>query len=334
MTRLLTLALLVCPGAAAADRVVLTNGDTVTGAIVKKDGANLTIRSDLMGVVTMPWSAVKSISGDSQVFVELPGGETVRGTLATSGDQLQVAAEAEIRSAPLARIGTVRNAAEQQTFERLEHPGVLELWNGYFDIGLALARGNARTETLTTAFKASRATHADKISLYFNQIYGTARANGLTSTIASAVRGGWSYNRNFGPRFFVHTMNDYERDRFQNLDLRFVIGTGAGFHAAKHGGLMLDFDGGADYDRENYLDSLRHNFAEANVGDTFSYRLNTATSVSQAFHIFNNLSDTGLARHRQQSLPEQSGAGTAAQRSPGLHRLPAQLRPLRRNGAQ
>ena len=43
-------------------------------------------------------------------------------------------------------------------FERLEHPRILELWGGNFDLGLALANGNARSDSLTTAFTAGRRT--------------------------------------------------------------------------------------------------------------------------------------------------------------------------------
>ncbi len=314
MNRILTLALLVCPSAAAADHVTLTNGDTITGTIVKKDGAKLTVKSDLMGEVSMPWSAVKSIISDSEVFVQMPGGETVKGKLETTGDQLQVTGGGETKSAPLAQITAVRDAAGQHSFERLEHPGLLDLWAGYFDVGLALARGNARTDTLTSAFNAARATRADKVSVYFNQIYGTARVNDLTGTIANAVRGGWRYDRNFGGRFFLNSMNDYEHDRFQNLDLRFVLGAGAGYHAAKHDGFTLDFDGGADYDRENYLDSVHRNLAEANLGDTLAYRLNHVTSLTQTFHIFHNLSGTGQYR-----VNFDLGTVTAVRRWLGWH---------------
>src|SRR5271169_4757484 len=41
-----------------ADQVTLKNGDRVTGSIVKKDGNNLTVKSDLMGVVTIPWDQI------------------------------------------------------------------------------------------------------------------------------------------------------------------------------------------------------------------------------------------------------------------------------------
>ena len=56
----------------------------------------------------------------------------------------------------------------------LQHPGLLELWTGSYDMGFALARGNAHTETLTNTFNATRITRKDKITVTFNQIYGTA----------------------------------------------------------------------------------------------------------------------------------------------------------------
>src|SRR5438270_13673310 len=105
--RTLYLFLLAFP-ALAADQVVLTNGDTITGAIIKKDGDKLTIKSEFLGEVSMPWKAVKSIKSDAELNVVLPSGETVKGKIASSGDQLQVAA-ATPKTAPLAGIAAVRD---------------------------------------------------------------------------------------------------------------------------------------------------------------------------------------------------------------------------------
>src|SRR3954451_24938492 len=101
-----TVGLWLAFAALAADQVVLTNGDTITGASVKKDGATLTIKSEFLGAVTMPWSAVKSLRSDSELNVVLPSGETVKGKIATAGDQLQVASGAQARTVPLAEIKT------------------------------------------------------------------------------------------------------------------------------------------------------------------------------------------------------------------------------------
>jgi hypothetical protein len=241
-------------------------------------------------------------------------------------------------------VAAVRDAGEQHNFERLLHPRILELWIGNFDIGLSLARGNALSDALTTAFTAGRSTRSDKIMLYFNQIYGTARVNNVTSTIASAVRGGWKYNRNVSPRMFLTGFNDYEHDRFQNLTIRFVAGGGQGVKAVKSGNIQLDFDAGIDYRRENFLNRLNRNRrsqlrrqpvlpgVQGDVGHPVDARLHQPERhrvlPRQLRHRQQHGPQemVGLARHCKRSLSQQPGPGPPAQRSLDLHRVPLDLR--------
>lgn len=281
---------------AFADQVVLKNGDTITGKVVKKDGGKLTVHSEFLGDVTMPWTAVKSLKSDDPLTVVLPGGESVNGKINTTGDNLEVATGTALRATPLTTVDAVRNAAEQHNFERLEHPGMLDLWTGFFDTGLALARGNARTETLTNTFNANRTTRKDKITINFTEIYAKALVNNVNSPTANALRGGWTYNRDVTPRFFVATLNTYEHDQFQNLRLRFVAGGGFGVNAIKHGKATLSLAGGGDYERENFTNLLQRNSAEINFAEDLTYKFSGATSLTQDFHIFPNLSDTGQYR--------------------------------------
>ncbi len=296
IARALSLSLLLSCSALAADHVLLTNGDSVTGSIVKKDGDTLTIKSEFLGEVSMPWSAVKSIKSDSELSVVLPGGETVKGKLASTGDQLQVAVGTQTKTAPLSGVSAVRNDAEQHNYERMQHPRIAELWVGTLDMGLALARGNARTDTLNTAAAAARVTSTDKLSVYFNQIHGSARLNDVTSTIASAIRGGWTYTRDVSKRAFLTGFDDYEHDRFQNLDFRLVAGGGAGIKAVRTEHAQLDLDAGVDYLRENFMDGLHRNSSEGNFGDAFVLKLSKVTSLTQAARSFFNMQDRGAYR--------------------------------------
>jgi len=310
-----TLFLLLLPLAAAlADQVVLKNGDTLTGSIVKKDGDKLTLHSEFLGDVTMPWAAIRSLTSDEMLTVELPGNERVAGKVTTSGETLTVTTGTTTRTAPLLQIGAMRNPAEQKTWERLEHPGLLQAWTGFFDMGLALARGNARTDTLTSNFNASRVTRKDKLTITFSQIYGSARAAGVTSTIASALHGGWSYNRNVSERIFLSTLNDYDHDRFLGLDLRFVAGAGAGVNTIKQPNTSLTFTGAADYNRENFIAGVHRNSAELNFGDDFVHKFSPTTSVTQAFRVFPNLSYSGEYR-----VNFDLGAVTALKKWLGWH---------------
>ena len=282
--------------ALAADQVVLSNGDTITGTIVKKDGDKLTIKSQFLGEVSMPWSAVKSIRSDAELTVVLPSGEAVKGKIATTGDQLQVAAPGAPKTAPLAGVAAVRDDAEQRHFERMLHPGILELWSGFFDIGFAMASGNSRSQLLSTAFNANRISRTDKITTYFNQVNTKSRVNNVTSTTASSLRGGWKYNRTISGRMFATGFNDYEHDRFQNLDLRFVAGGGLGMNVVKKENTQLDADAGINYQRENFMNSTHRNSAEANFGNNLNYRFSKAVTLTQAFRVFANLTNTGEYR--------------------------------------
>ncbi len=294
--RTLGLLLLFLASTLFADQVVLKNGDIVTGNIVKKDGGKLTLKSEFLGEVSMPWTAVQSIRTDAPVTVELPGDQKAVGKLQTQGETLQVVGATETRSAPLAQVGAVRNPAEQATWERLQHPGIFELWTGYFDIGLALARGNARTDTMTTNFNATRVTRRDKTTVFFNQIYGTSRVNNVVNGVANALRGGWSYNHDIRGRLFVSMFNTYEHDVFQNLDLRFVAGGGLGYNVIKNPRTTLALIGGVNYQRENFFNGLNRNSAEANFGDDLIHKVSDRTSITQSFRFFANLTNTGEYR--------------------------------------
>lgn len=297
-SRTILLSLLACVAVSAtwADQIVLKNGDRVTGSIIKKDGARLFIKTDQFGVVSTPWDQVESVLADKPVNVVLPDGKTVQGTIATANGKVEVATkDAKLSLAP-AEVATIRNDAEQQAYERLLSPAWGQLWAGSGSVGLAGTGGNARTLTFTTGINAARLTNTDKTSLYFNAIKASALVNRKNVDTAQAIRGGIGYDHNVSPRLFVNAFNDYEYDRFQDLDLRFVLGGGLGFHAIKTERSRLDLLGGADFNRSSYSTPLTTNSAEAYWGDEYAHKVSAATSLVQSFRMFHDVTHTGTYR--------------------------------------
>jgi small nuclear ribonucleoprotein (snRNP)-like protein len=276
-----------------ADQVVMKNGDRVTGSIIKKSGNDLTIKTDKFGVVTTTWDQVESVTSDKPVNLVLQDGRTVQGTLATVDAKVEVAAKDTKVTVTPAEIVAIRDAAEQQAYERRLHPGWGELWAGAGTVGFAGTSGNAETLTFTTGVAAARVTNTDRTSLYFNIIKASALINGKNASTAQAVRGGLAYDHNVSARLFVNVFNDYEYDRFQDLDLRFVLGGGLGFHAVKKERGRLDLLGGADFNRSSFSTPLTRKSAELYWGDEYSLKLKGATSLVQSFRMFNDLSNTG-----------------------------------------
>ena len=292
------LSLLICLSlpAAWADQVTLKNGDRVTGNIIKKDDKNLTIKTDQLGVVVVPWDQVTSVIAEKPLNIVLRDGRTLQGTLTATDGKVEVTTSQTKVGAAASDISTIRNDAEQIAYERLLHPGWGNLWTGTGTIGFAGTAGNSKTSTFTIGLNASRVTNTDKTSIYFSAIKASALVNGENADTAQAVRGGIGYDHNVNPRLFVNVFNDYEYDRFQNLDLRFVIGGGMGFHAVKTDRSRLDLLAGAAYNRSSFSTPLTRNSAELYWGDEYSLKLGAATTLTQSYRMFNNLTETGAYR--------------------------------------
>ncbi len=284
----------------AADQVVLKNGDRVTGTIIKKDGDTLTMKSAHFGTVTMPWAEVESVTSDTPLHVVLPGDKTVRATLATQEERIQVKGPDEAETVAPGQIVAIRNDAEQTEYEKLLNPGLLDLWTINGSLGIAGAEGNAETLTITTPINFSRISNSTTTTAYFNSIRSSAAFNGESERTANAVRGGWAHNRNLGSKMFINGFNDYEFDEFQSLDLRVVLGGGVGYHLWRGKKGHMDVVGGVAWNREKFNPdpdpTFTRNSAEAYWGNNLGYDLNSRTTLTQAFRMFNNMSNSGEYR--------------------------------------
>lgn len=277
----------------SADQITLRNGDRVSGQVLKKDGDTLTIESEHFGSVTVRWEEIATVTTDQEVHVELVDGRTIEGTLTTAANRVEITGPDARQSIVASNVVAIRNDAEQLNYERLLRPGWLDLWAGTANFGWAGAAGNAQTLTFTTGLKASRPTSADETSIYFNAIKASALVEGENSGTAEAVRGGWAYSRNVASRQFVNFFNDYEYDRFQSLDLRFVAGSGIGFRLWRGERGKFDVLGGMAYSREAFSTPLTRNSAEAYWGNELNLPLNTIITITQSYRMFNNVTETG-----------------------------------------
>jgi len=284
-----------------ADQITMKDGDRITGAIVKKDGDNVTIKSKNFGTVTLKWADVAAVKSDQPLNVTLAGGKTVKATIETQGDRIQVAAPEAPQAVDPKDVLTLRDDAEEKTYQKFLHPGLLDLWTITGGLNLAGTKGNAETSTLTTPINFVRASNTTRTTAYFNSISSSATVNGVNAQTAKAVRGGWAYNRNITKKVFANLFNDYAYDKFQSLDLGVTFGGGAGYLLWSHDASRFSVTGGGDWNRQAFgalgaSAAFTRNSGEAFWGDDFNYKLNARTSFVETFRMFENLSDTGQSR--------------------------------------
>src|SRR5579884_2198857 len=271
MRVLLTLVLLTAT--AAADQVTLKNGDRLSGTIVKSDAKSLTLKSEFAGTVAIDWTAVTGITSTAPLYVALKSGQVLVGPVTAEAGTVRVnTSETGTVSTSQADITGIRSGTEEQAYEKLQNPGLLDLWTGYVDTGLAMSRGNSDTTTFNVGFNATRTTKRDVLSAYFTSLYAKNRVAGITSATAEAIRGGVRYDFNISDRVFGFGFTDEQYDKFQHLDLRAIVGGGVGDHLIKTDRTIFDLFGGGSLDKEFYT-TLTRTSGEALVGEELTHKI-------------------------------------------------------------
>jgi putative salt-induced outer membrane protein YdiY len=304
---------------ALADQVTLKNGDRLTGDIVKSDTKELTLKSPFAGVVAIQWDAIETITSINPIYVHLTTGETLTGPVTTTDGKIQVVTPSSgtiaiAKDKVQAIQSKDEESAYEKSIERLRNPNLLDLWSGFMDTGLSMARGNSVATTFTLGMNAARVTPRDKITVYFTSLYSKNKTNGISVLGADADRGGIRYDVNFARRNFAFGSTDLEYDKLQQLDLRGVFGGGLGRHAIKTDRTVLDLFGGGALNKEFFTNNVSRTSAEIQAGDLLSYKATKATQFTQSLVFFPNLSDTGAYR-----MNFDISAVTAVKRWFGFH---------------
>jgi len=293
----LFLLVLLSAGVTIADQITLKNGDRLTGTIAKSDGKTLVFTSDLVGAVSIALDNIQQIVSDKPVYVVLSDGRTIVGTLITKADQIEIRSASNAVTVSKASLKIVRSEAEQRIYESTLNPGWLEQWSGGADLGIALTKGNSDTTNVALGLGISRTTLHDKTTLYSAAVYNHESTNGVSHTVASTLRFGGRYDRDINAQWFGYGFSDLERNVLQQLNLRWVIGGGIGYHAIRNERTNLDLLGGLSMNREYFkgLDNDRTS-AEALAGQTLSHQFNPRVSLKEQLFFFPNLSRGGEYR--------------------------------------
>jgi len=280
-----------------ADQVVFKNGDRLTGSIVKSDAVTLLIKTTVAGEISVSWPEIQELRSDVPLHVGLADGKAMVGKVTVHEGRLEVATDAGAVEAPKERVATLRNDAEQSAYEKSQHRSLLYGWEGTVDAGFELTSGNSDIRTFRLAFRASRKTHLDLLTLYAQSIYSvddipTARPH----ITANQNSGGVRFGRDLTRRLFVFSNTDFMSDGLQDLNLRFVQGGGVGYHLVSRERVTLDLLGGMNFTREDYAE-IQRSLGAGQVGEEFKLKLGKNTSMIQNVAFFPDLiSNTGNYR--------------------------------------
>lgn len=302
-------------GSGQADVVTLDNGDRLTGTVVHKSGATLTLKTDYAGSVSIAWTRVSSIATDAPVRLMLGGsGRTVSSRLLPAGAG-RLALEADGSGAALAQVAYINPTPAES--------GIGTSYSGRATLSSANVSGNSTNSRLYAQGELTARSRAQRYTLALK----TERAGESGRQTASNWLGEASLDRFIDDRRFYYGRTSLENNRYKDLSLRTTLGGGYGYQFIETGRTKLSLRGGLDYVAVNRELGEDESYPAVGWGLKFSHHLEAlALELYHEHDGFLSLGDTGDVALRSRSglrMPIAGGVNASLQLNADWERSPA-----------
>ncbi len=311
--------------APAPDVIIFTNGDQLTGKLLREVGGSVTFHSDIAGDVTVTWDKIKSIHSSQQFAVVQQGQHVSRKT--ADADIAQGAVQVQDDQVHVAGTGgttkdiPVKNAQymiDEDTFgkEVRRNPGFSYGWTGAITAGAATVEATQNSRAFNGAVALVRTIPTvnwldprTRTLFDFTGAYGTVTQPGTATIKTNIIHFDAEHDWYFTPRFYFLVDSSFDHNYSQGLDLQQLYGGGMGYTLIKTPKQELDLKFDIHYEKQKFFllpnipppVSPSKNLIGANFGDTYMLKLpkglvfNQGAVITPAFNESNAYSAVATA---------------------------------------
>jgi hypothetical protein len=314
------------PSAPAPDVIIFTNGDQLTGKLLREVSGSVTFHSDIAGDVTVTWDKIKSIHTSQQFAVIQQGqhvnpktadGNIAQGVVQVQDDQVKVATGTGGTTKDI----PVKNAEymiDEATYgkEVRRNPGFLYGWTGAITAGASTVEATQNSRAFNGAVALVRTVPTvnwldprNRTLFDFTGAYGTVTQPGTASIKTNIIHFDGEHDWYFTPRFYFLVTTAFDHNYSQGLDLQHIYGAGMGYTVIKSPRQELDVKFDIHYERQQFFllpnipppVSPSKNLIGADFGDTYMLKLpkglvfNQGATITPAFNQSNAYSAVATA---------------------------------------
>jgi len=210
---------------AYADRIEFSNGDCLTGEILKLNKDNLIISTTIAGTLTIKRSDIKRIEKETPVKASFLSGKVVQGKLEFAKDKVTIKDKDEkisVRWDEINEIVPVETGSgiqdEFTTQDKIK-------WTGSGKVLATLQKGTTDTTNMESSISLSGKRKKDLIEIELFGAYGEVEDEINTRRYGGKMR----YQYYPEEKWYVYADMNAERDEGRKLGLRGQVGVGTGY---------------------------------------------------------------------------------------------------------
>ncbi|MEQ8937920.1 MAG: DUF481 domain-containing protein [Gammaproteobacteria bacterium] len=308
-----------------ADEVVLKDGSRLVGDIKQMMDDKLVIDTAFANGLEIEPAMVAGITTTDKLTVQLKSGDRLKGMLQYSeskGQQLTGTSFGDISLNNETAITEIWNSgmsperiAESREYEQKvtalkqeqadslartekqyqqevkqleeEKSKLEDAWSGNIGFGLSGEQGNTDTLSVAGRGEAVRDTGFDRIFLY---VEGNSEEQNTIETNNEVITGA-SLEHDLNERWFVFGSADFEKDEFENLELRGVAKTGVGYFFIRSSELTFKGLSALGFQHETFTDGTTLQQGVVSLGYDFKYTYDKFWDTGHSLTFFPSLTE-------------------------------------------
>ena len=231
---------------ATADEVILSNGDRLTGEVVRQDGGRLRLRTDYAGEISIDWEQVREVRLAEPSPVLLDNDEVID-IAAVTRDQEQLHLSRPGVSEPMTLAPERVQIIEPEPWET----GAGHRLSGIVNLGLQDRTGNSESTEMDLDFELNYRRRWQEWQTTGQLEYNQTRSVKTTEN--------WSLRNKYTRRFphspwYGAAWLRFNHDRFADLRLRSLVGPALGYQFEADDETRLSAEIGPLYVHEHFYD--------------------------------------------------------------------------------
>ena len=252
--------LLSVPFSVGADEVRLANGDRFTCEIERMEETVLILKTSYAGELKLMWSEVVCISSDRELTFRLKNKEVMVGSVTCPADgkiQIMGVRVGESVEIPLDELDAINPSP----------PPPAVRYKGNINGGGTLTEGNTDEASIYVSANFEARSKRQRFTVGGRYNYGEAEGEITTRNALGRLK----YDFFVWERLYTYAQARFERDDFQDLNLRSTMGLGVGYQIIDTERTSLFAEVGVSYFNEDFMESEDQKSASARESTGFNF---------------------------------------------------------------
>jgi putative salt-induced outer membrane protein YdiY len=253
-------------------RIQLRNGDTVSGRLTSEDSTNIVLRTAWTSNLTIPKAEI--VKKDT-----VPNPPTPTPTPATVAK-------------PAARPTPAKPPMPA------EKPPLKSQWALDMEVGADLAFSTRDRSLYNARFRVTQSYGRLRNAAEYRAAYGESKGVLNENRMEGSLKTDVDLNAR---KMFIYNLAGASYDAVRNLDLRYEIGPGLGYHMFKTPKFTLDLESGGTYEHREFANRSADDHMLLRVAERTTWNITSKFALDQRLEFFPNLEPLGEFRVRFES---------------------------------